>query len=226
MTASAFPPQPRSSGRRAVIVSGGELGPWALDELGPDDRLIGADRGAWFLVANGRRPDLAIGDFDSVDPGELRRIEQASREFVSCDPVDKDYTDTELAVERALEASPSAITLLGALGTRFDHSLANVHLLVKCARRGVPGRIVDAHNELTLAVPGELHRVSRSRFAQVSLLPLSPEVTGITLSGFRYPLTEATLTLGQSLGISNVLDGSEGTVSIRSGQLLVIQSID
>jgi thiamine pyrophosphokinase len=211
---------------RTVIVSGGELGPWALDELREDDRLIGADRGAWFLVQCGRTPDLAIGDFDSVSAEERRQIAAASREFVACDPVDKNCTDTELAVERALAAAPAAIMLLGVLGTRFDHSLANVHLLVQCADRGVPCRIVDAHNELTLALPGQPLTVHRSRFASVSLLPLSPEVTGITLTGFQYPLTEATLTMGQSLGISNVLKDREGTVAIRSGRLLVIQSID
>ena len=209
-----------------MIVSGGNLGPWALDEIRPDDHLIGADHGAWFLVRNGRVPDLAIGDFDSVSREQFRLIAEASREMEACDPVDKDYTDTELAVERALAASPAAITLLGVLGTRFDHSLANVHLLVKCARRGVPCRIVDAHNELALALPDRPLTVEKSRYANVSLLPLTPEVTGITLTGFQYPLTAATLTMGQSLGISNVLNGAAGTVATRSGLLLVIQSID
>lgn len=211
---------------RAVIFSGGDLGPWALAEIKPGDRLIGADHGAWFLVENGRVPDLSIGDFDSVDADQLRLIAEASRAFTGCDPVDKNYTDTEMAVMTALEEAPSSIVLLGVLGTRFDHSLANVHLLVKCAEQGVPCRIVDAHNEVALVQPDRPLTVAKSRFANVSLLPLTSRVTGITLSGFQYPLEEATLTMGQSLGISNVLIGSEGTVATKSGLLLVIQSVD
>ncbi|WP_058301396.1 thiamine diphosphokinase [Gorillibacterium timonense] len=217
---------PSGAARRAVIFSGGELGAWALAEIQPGDRLIGADHGAWFLVENGQTPDLSIGDFDSVSGTELRLIEEASRSMEACDPIDKDYTDTEMAVERALADSPSSITLLGVLGTRFDHSLANVHLLVKCAERGVSCRIVDAHNEVTLVQPGRPLTVTKNRFANVSLLPLTPQVTGITLSGFLYPLEEATLTMGQSLGISNVLNGDEGTVRTAAGLLLIIQSVD
>ncbi|MEO3945544.1 thiamine diphosphokinase [Gorillibacterium sp. CAU 1737] len=211
---------------RALVFSGGELGPWAIAEIRPGDRLIGADHGAWFLVENGIVPDLAIGDFDSVTAEERHAIEEKSRQMEACDPIDKDYTDTELAVERAIAGAPSSITLLGVLGTRFDHSLANIHLLVKCAERGVPCRIVDAHNEIALVQPGAPQSVKRSRYANVSLLPLSLEVTGITLTGFQYPLTDARLTMGQSLGISNVLNGELGTVETKSGLLLVIQSVD
>ncbi|KIL38805.1 thiamine pyrophosphokinase [Gordoniibacillus kamchatkensis] len=216
--------------RRVVIASGGELGDWALDEIRPDDVLIGADRGALFLVRHGLRPMLALGDFDSVSAEELEQIRHGSDETDACDPIDKNWTDTELAFRYALERDPkpAEIVLLGALGTRFDHSLANVHLLQLGGASGIPCRIVDRHNEIRLvAGSGEgAATVRRGRFRQVSLLPLSAEVTGITLEGFQYPLRDATLRIGQSLGVSNVLLAEEGTVRVRTGLLLVIQSVD
>ena len=207
-----------------LIFSGGLLGKWALQEIREGDFLIGADRGAIFLLNHGFIPDFSLGDFDSVTPLELKVIERQSRSFHSFDAVDKDYSDTELALNWALERNPAEIVLLGATGTRFDHTLANVHLLVACLDRQVPCRIVDEHNEII--VTRDRVTISKSRFANVSLLPLSPKVTGITLQGFRYPLDQATLSMGQSLGVSNILTGSSGTIEISSGLLLVIQSID
>ncbi|MBC8080693.1 MAG: thiamine diphosphokinase [Gorillibacterium sp.] len=211
---------------RIIIFSGGSLEEWALREVREGDFLIGADRGALFLIRNGLTPDLSIGDYDSVTPAEKREIHQASREFEDCDPVLKDYTDTEMAIERALAQNPNEILLVGVLGTRFDHSLANVQLLVKCHSRGVPCRITDNHNEILIAGPGVFSLSWKSRFSHVSLLPLTQKVTGITLTGFRYPLQDATLTMGQSLGISNVLEEPSGSIETAEGLLLVIQSVD
>lgn len=212
--------------KRFVIFSGGTLGAQALREIRDGDVLVGADRGALDLIRHGYRPDMALGDFDSVTDSEAELIRQMSRQFVPCDPVKKDSTDTEMAMAWALEQGAGEIILCGVLGTRWDHSLANVHLLRIALDHGVPCRIVDEYNELMLMDNRAVLTVARSRFAHVSLLPLSLEVTGITLGGFQYPLHEATLTIGQSLGISNVLIGEQGTIAIREGLLLVIQSTD
>ncbi|TMV50745.1 thiamine diphosphokinase [Paenibacillus mesophilus] len=212
---------------RVVIVTGGTLGEWALEQLRPRDVLVGADRGALFLVRNGRRPTLALGDFDSVTAEEREEVRRHSESFIDCDPVMKDWTDTEMAFNWALERNPQEIVLLGALGSRFDHSLANVHLLRKGMERGVRCSIVDACNEILLLGPAQLDvTLVKGNYTHVSLLPLSLEASGITLQGFLYPLTDATLTLGQSLGISNVIIGETGHVEIRDGHLLVIRSKD
>lgn len=210
-----------------VICSGGSLGAWAHPYLREADRRVGADRGALYLVEQGYDPDMALGDFDSVTEEELERIRSRSRRFVSCDPVWKDLTDTEMAMTWAMEQGAQDLVLVGVLGSRLDHSLANVHLLRKALEAGVRCRIVDAQNEVQLMNgqhPLVLH--PDHRYTQVSLLPLSLEVTGINLSGFLYPLNEATLTIGQSLGISNVLVGEQGVIKVRDGLLLVIRSTD
>jgi thiamine pyrophosphokinase len=209
---------------RILIFSGGRLGRWALDRVQPGDMLIGADGGALFLAENSLRPDVALGDFDSVTAEELQLIRRMSGETLDCDPVDKDYTDTELAFRLALSKRPRQIELIGALGTRFDHSLANVHLLKTASDCGVDAVIADEYNVIRL-VSDQLV-LNNAGYPYVSLLPLTPVVRGITLSGFRYPLDEAALEIGQSLGISNVLEDKLGIVRIREGLLLVIVSRD
>jgi thiamine pyrophosphokinase len=209
---------------RIIIFSGGRLGDWALSFIQPADMLIGADSGALFLARHGITPHLAIGDFDSVTAEEMIKIRENSRKVESFEPVDKDYTDTELAFEKALSFGPQEIILTGALGTRFDHSLANIHLLVKALAKGISASILDEHNEIRI-VSNRL-TLTRGAFTHVSLLPLSTIVTGITLDGFQYPLTDAVLTMGQSLGISNVIIEEKAHIRLSSGLLLAIQSRD
>jgi thiamine pyrophosphokinase len=208
--------------KRIVIFAGGDLGEDPARIIEPGDLLIGADSGALRLIELGFAPDLAIGDFDSVTPEELGTIRASSRRTEIVDPVAKDYTDTELAFRRALELEPDEIVIAGALGTRFDHSLANVHLLAAARKRGVRAVAVDGRNEIRLAFGGDRLTLRRTDRPTVSLLPLTPVVTGVTLEGFRYPLTDARLEIGQSLGISNVLEADEGSVSVGEGWLLVM----
>lgn len=212
--------------RRIVIVTGGSLGAWALAELAPEDVLVGADRGALFLLENGYTPDWALGDFDSIGEADKAWIRSASRGYEDCDPVWKDHTDTEMAFHWALAQSPSSMLLIGALGTRFDHTLANVHLLKYAADAGIPCSIIGEHNEISLVKGPSSITVAKGRFDYISLLPLDGEASGITLKGFLYPLDNASLRMGQSLGISNVLTEKNGSVEVKQGYLLVIQSCD
>ncbi|NUU62805.1 thiamine diphosphokinase [Paenibacillus agri] len=209
---------------RVVIWAGGELSPEHLNVLDEEDFIIGADRGALFLINHGITPDLAVGDFDSVSPEALQDIRNRSREIITCDAIDKDLTDSELALDLALNRSPSSILMLGVTGSRIDHMLASIQMMTLAMQRQVSCSIMDSHNYLTLT--GSQALVEDRGFTYVSLLPLTPEVTGITLEGFQYPLSNATLKLGQSLGVSNRLLGASGTVSIESGLLLIIQSKD
>lgn len=209
---------------RILLFTGGNLGSWALDQIEKGDKLIGVDRGALFLIQHNFQPYLSLGDFDSVTEEEREKIRLYSGEFSDCDPIMKDQTDTEMAFEWALKQEAQEIILLGALGTRFDHSLANVHLLRRGLEKGIPCRIIDEKNELRVMEKGL--QIKKSNFTHVSLLPLSQQVTGITLRGFQYPLNKATLTIGDSLGVSNVLVKPVGQIEIESGLLLVIQSKD
>lgn len=212
------------NGQRIVILTGGAAGDWIQDCIKPEDLLIGADRGALRLIRMGYSPFLSLGDFDSVSLEELEEIKLKSGKVLTCDAIDKDVTDTEMAFDAAISMKPSEILLLGALGTRWDHSIVNIHLLKKGLENGIPSRIIDTHNEIRLINrPAILHK---TKYTHVSILPFSSSVTGITLEGFKYPLDHATLQIGQSLGISNVMAGETGRISLLTGELLVIQSID
>jgi thiamine pyrophosphokinase len=210
--------------KRVVIFAGGELFPEFLNVLDDEDFVIGADRGALFLISHGIRPDIAVGDFDSIPSGALKDIEAGSKELITCDPVYKDLTDSEMALDLAMNTRPEQILLLGVTGTRIDHTLASIQMMTRALQRQIVCSVMDTNNYITLT--GSTAVVQERGYTYVSLLPLTPEVTGITLEGFQYPLNNATLKLGQSLGVSNKLSSATGTVQIESGLLLIIQSKD
>ncbi|WP_379151889.1 thiamine diphosphokinase [Paenibacillus sp. sgz5001063] len=210
--------------KRVVIFAGGDLSAHYLSLLDEEDFIIGADRGALFLVSHGIVPDISVGDFDSVTSDDLKLIQTGSKRTITCDPIDKDLTDSEMALDLALDTQPESILLFGVTGTRIDHTLASIQMMTRALQRKVCCSVMDTHNYITLT--GSKTEILDRGYTYVSLLPLTPEVTGITLEGFQYPLTNATLKLGQSLGVSNVLSDKSGTVSIDSGLLLIIQSKD
>lgn len=212
--------------RRILIFSGGSLNPSMTHHVREDDYIIGADRGALFVLEQGVRLDVALGDFDSVTQDQMERIQEQSAAFISCDPIMKDMTDTEMALDYALKQAPAEILLFGALGSRADHSLANIQLLKRSLDQGIPCTIVDENNRLRLISPRAPERLESSPYTHVSLLPLSEVVTGIHLEGFMYPLEDATIPLGSSLGISNKLLADYGLIQIKTGLLLVIESKD
>ncbi|GGF94416.1 thiamine diphosphokinase [Paenibacillus aceti] len=210
--------------KRILIFAGGSIDPSIIEEIKSEDIIIGADKGALFLVEHGIRPHYAVGDFDSVDAAELEIIEKHSEQLLACDAINKDLTDTELAFDIALEQQPEQILLLGVTGSRLDHTLANIHLLVRALEQQIPCAIRDHNNYVTLT--DSTSTIQDQGFTYISLLPVTAEVTGIDLQGFQYPLHNATLKMGQSLAVSNRLDEPEGIISIRSGLLLIIQSKD
>ncbi|GGA25046.1 thiamine diphosphokinase [Paenibacillus physcomitrellae] len=213
-----------TSTNRVLIFAGGDIIPDFKQHIQEGDYLIGADYGAYFLIEHGIIPDTAIGDFDSITPQQLEELQNVCREVVVVDPLDKDLTDAELAFDIALNRQPEQIVMFGVLGSRLDHSMANIQMMLRALQHQISSSIWDKNNFITLT--GSSALVQRRQFTYVSLLPLTPEVTGITLEGFLYKLENASLRMGQSLGISNKLEKEEGTIQIESGLLLIIQSKD
>lgn len=185
--------------------------------------ILCADGGARHLKALHILPHAIIGDFDSVLPGDKLYFEEKNIKIVS-HPSRKNETDTELCISWALLNHATDITLLGATGTRLDHTLANVFLLKKLAGLSIPARIIDKHNTIHI-VTGQIELKGRPGDL-LSLLPITKRAAGITIKGLEYPLVDATLEMGSSLGISNVFKGTAASVSVREGALVVIQSED
>lgn len=210
--------------RRVHICAGGE---WdILPRLETDDVVIGVDGGALRLLEAGIVPHVAVGDFDTIGEAGAARLAKAGA-VIERHPPEKDMTDTELALERAVRFQPDEIVLYGGIGTRLDHTLANLHLLWKAHRLGVRMTVESRLNRVVLLSERfPSCTVKRDRFAFISLLPLSERVTGVTLNGFRYPLADAVLAIGSTLGVSNEWTGEQGEVRIASGALLVIAASD
>lgn len=216
---------PRSV-QRIVIVTGGELHPEDLQAIGAEEWVIGVDGGAARLLQAGVTPDLVVGDFDTAGVEMLPQLTQLGIRVKKL-PREKALTDTQYAVEQALLLRPTSIQILGALGgARFDHALGNLFLLERIRSVGVSGIIRSVKNRLRLLIGREETVITSSCFRFVSLLPLSEQVRGVTLTGFRYPLCQATLSRGDTLGVSNELTNPKGKIEIAAGKLLVIESSD
>jgi len=207
-----------------VIVSGGRLGnkDFFLKKVEKMDNrlLICCDGGARHLAGLRMVPDVLVGDMDSIEPSQLADYENQGVKIIK-HPVNKDFTDTALALDYALSQQPETIDIWGSQGGRMDHALANVFLLLKGKEAGIKTCLMDEYCESF--VPDGETVLTDAAGCLVSLIALSPKVEGITLQGFLYLLNEGTLTMSESRGISNIISGDRAVIDIRSGNLLVIR---
>jgi thiamine pyrophosphokinase len=160
---------------------------------------------------------------DSIHPDTRSFFEKKGIPLIF-HPSRKNQTDTELCIEFAIEKGVTTITLLGVTGHRLDHTLANIFLLRKLSARKIRSRIIDANNEIYLVT--DHLQLTGNKNDLLSVLPISETVTGVTLTGLEYPLENATISLGSSLGISNYFKETQVTISISTGILLVTKSKD
>jgi thiamine pyrophosphokinase len=208
---------------RTIVIANGSLADLetARRQIRPGDFLIAADGGSVHFRRLGLRPHLLIGDLDSTSPGEAAELEAAGVQVLRY-PARKDQTDLELALDWAARHRPGEIIVLGALGGRWDQTLANVLLPALPAFKGLTLRLLDdAQTIITLRGPGVIH-LSGMPGDIVSLIPIGGPVTGITTAGLEYPLVDGAIDFGSTLGISNVLTAPEAVVTIQTGWLVCI----
>lgn len=205
--------------KRAVIVSGGtvEDPSYYRGMFSEDDLIICADSGYRTAQRLSLVPDVVIGDFDSFPEREAI----LGTKLVL--PAEKDHTDTHECVCYALAQDVWEIVVIGAIGSRMDHTIANIHLLGIAMESGVAMKIVNEHNEIFLI--RDTVKIPRREGWHFSLLPLE-KTEGITLEGFYYPLRDAVMEFGNPYGVSNEFTAEEATVSIKKGLLLAILSRD
>jgi len=192
-----------------------------------DVQWIGIDRGVRYLFESGIVPNMAIGDFDSISEAELKEYEQMIPSVKVYKP-EKDETDMELALKRALQKNPSEIKIFGATGGRIDHLFANIHLLTLPLLREqqISIELIDKQNIIFIKDPGSylLPYIENKKY--VSFIALSEKVTNLTLEGFKYPLKNRNISLSSTLCISNELILDNGTYSFSEGILMVVRSND
>ena len=208
--------------------------------------VVAADGGALIAEALGVAPELVVGDGDSLGASEIERFRRSGVE-VRLAPADKDESDAELAIDACLARGATSITIIGAFGGRLDHALTNIWLLAlpRLADRTV--ELLDESTRVSLiragsgddgaatargagADPDEggnppVRRALPGRVGDiVSLLPLGGPVFGVSTEGLLYPLSDESLAVGPSRGLSNVRLATTAAVTIRRGMLLVVES--
>ena len=211
-----------------LIFAGGELpdldGEALKRDVGEKTLVMCADSGLDGCVKYGISPDYVVGDMDSVDPEVLNCIEGTEGTNVERFAVEKDFTDLELVMLKAVDLGAVSICVLGALGGRLDQTMANISMACRFAeeyglRLKLCGKCEDVY--VLTSFENEVC-VKGTRGQTLSLLAAREKVEGITLTGFKYPLIDASLEYGQTLGISNKLEEDRVIVSMRSGTLIVV----
>ncbi|MBR0091118.1 MAG: thiamine diphosphokinase [Lachnospiraceae bacterium] len=203
--------------KRCVIIGGAPVGDYdrIRERLRADDFFVFCDSGLRHLEHLRVAPSLIVGDFDSHENPQL------DAETIVLPSV-KDDTDTVYAVKEAVQRGYDDFLLIGVIGARLDHTLGNVSLLLYLDSLGKTGCILDDYSEMEL-VSGKPVFVS-DRYPFFSLLNITGEAKGITVTGAKYPLTDAEISCEYQYGISNeVLPGETATVSVRQGKLLLIK---
>jgi thiamine pyrophosphokinase len=207
------------------VVAGGDAASDDAAQLAGADLVVAADSGADWLARLGIRPDVVIGDMDSLEPSTLDRLE-ADGVTIERHAADKDASDAELAVGRAIEAGADEVVIIGALGgDRLDHELANLLLLADAGWHGSQHdlRIVRGGTSVQALHGGGRLELRGARGDLVTLLSVGGDADGVRTDGLRYPLDNQPLALGRSRGLSNVLETVPASVSLERGTLLVIE---
>ncbi|MFA5634265.1 MAG: thiamine diphosphokinase [Anaerovoracaceae bacterium] len=207
----------------SLIMSNGEYGDdrWYGLQKTNFERVICTDGAAAKARALGILPDILVGDMDSIHEDDLLFMEQNRVKFYR-HPPEKDFTDTFLALQVAEENHWNNITVWGGTGGRLDHTLANLFGVVSFVRRGM--NLIFDEPDLTVHIIRDHLSIKGSTGDTVSVFPMGERVKDLTLTGFKYPLKNATLEPDYPIGISNIMFEEESNISIGSGILAVFHN--
>lgn len=186
------------------------------------DKIVCADGGYDYVIQAGFSPDILIGDLDSINADMLKSINKNIK--IIKYPTEKDYTDTQLSINYAIENGADEIVIFGAIGNRLDHTIANILLLIELLNKGVKASIKNENNEVYII--NKSIELKGQKDDLVSLIPIGAQVTGIYTQGLKYALCGSNIPLGNPLGISNVFLNQKVSIEIESGYLMVIKSKD
>jgi len=206
---------------KVLIIGGGAAPSKELlkEESQSSDYIICADRGGEYIRAIDKLPDMLLGDFDSLNENVLEYY-LSSGVTIERFPPKKDYTDTELCLQRALKLIPDEIVFLACTGSRLDHVLGNIGLLKELLDKNIKGYIKDDNNTIFLVkddteingYPGKL----------VSFQAFTEKVNGLTIEGVRYPLKKFNLNSWSAYTVSNVFLNDKIRISFDTGILMII----
>ena len=182
--------------------------------------VIAADGGVKYLEAFGITADICIGDFDSVSISERKKIDRSKAEVIEL-PAEKDETDTMAAIVEAMERGCETFYLIGALGGRLYHTIANLQSLLYIKEQGCDGFILDK-NQTILMLKDECIYLPEKEKGRISIFAFGGEAKGVTIEGLEYEIEDETLTPTFPLGVSNNFVGEDVCIKVEDGCLLVM----
>ncbi len=208
---------------KAFLCTGGAVFPDGISERpGADDLILAADAGFRTAQHLGLRPAIVLGDFDSL--GSVPELPEGT-ELIRV-PAEKNLTDTQLGVQIALDRGAQAVTIVGGLGGRLDHTLSNLAILEDLWEKKIPAVITDGKNRARFLRSNSLLLLREPQFRYFSLISADPTVRGVTLEGCKYPLRNAKLTRRLHFAVSNEISGNCALISVRRGGVWIIESSD
>lgn len=211
---------------KTIIITGGNINEeFIKNEILKNNykNIIAVDKGLEMIDECKIKPNYIIGDFDSLDGNVLEKyINDSTIRITRLNP-EKDFTDTHMALKLAIELESKEITIIGAIGTRIDHTLANIHILKETLEKEIKCNILNENNNITLI---NKTSIIQKKYPYISLIPLTTTVEGVTLKGFKYTLNNATMKIGDSIGVSNEQIEDEAIIEMKKGVLVIIQSKD
>ena len=210
--------------KKAFIYTGGTVfDEYVIEKPEKGDLIIAADAG--YLTAKEMRitPDILLGDFDTLGEENVPDGIECSRV-----PAEKNETDTQLAVQTAIERGAGEIVIIGGLSGRIDHTLSTLAILEDLWERK-EGRIyailTDGKNRVRF-IRNSGTILPRSQYRYFSLIAADDIVKGVTLEGCKYSLKNGRISRRYQWAVSNEIDGNCALIEIRRGGAWIIESMD
>ena len=211
---------------KTLIVTGGDSEKEYVNKIYKKfDLIIASDRGIEVLDNLNIIPNYIIGDFDSANKKVLDKYINNKDIIIKKLNPQKDYTDTHMAIKLAIELKSTEIIILGAIGSRIDHTISNINTLKEALDNNIICKIENSKNEIQL-INKKTQIEKDDNYKYISLIPLTTKVIGITLKGFKYSLSNTNLEIGQSIGVSNEQIEEKADIDLKEGILILIKSKD
>ena len=214
---------------QALIVSAGEIDLDLINyytSVSEFKYIIGVDKGIEYLKLCNIKPTHLVGDFDSINKEVLE-------EYIGMEDIttrifnpNKEGTDTELAVNLAIDLGVDRIFLLGGTGRRLDHTFGNIYISKTALDKGVNCFIIDKYNRIFIAGPGKVHVNKGNVYKYITVFPYEGHVKGLSIKGVKHPIDVDVLEKENTQSISNQIIDKECTIEIGQGHLIIVQSRD
>lgn len=211
----------------AFIYTGGECDYTNISEKpAADDLVIAADSGWRHAVALRVKPSILLGDFDSLDGGNGIPDDVPDDVEILTVPAEKDFTDTQMAVDEARKRGAKHITIIGGLGGRLDHTLSCLAILEDLWEKGDRLAVIDSGHSRVRFLSSDSALIPRSGYKYLSLLAVDPVVKGVEIDGVKYPIKGAKLNRTYQFAVSNEITGNCAFIAVKKGRLLIVESRD